>query len=67
MIRRFQIQNNSLIDSESEDSPVQVYINPDSVERDKLLRTYNIDEHTLTLRWTWMRSPEWNLVPSKLF
>jgi len=48
MIRRFQIQNNTLIDSESEDSPVQVYINPDSVERDKLLRTYNIDEHALT-------------------
>ncbi len=48
MIRRFQIQNNTLIEAESEDSPVQLYINPDSAERDKLLRTYNIGEHTLT-------------------
>ncbi len=48
MIRRFQIQNNTLIEAESEDSPVQLYINPDSAERDKLLRTYKLDEHTLT-------------------
>src|SRR4030065_2785812 len=48
MIRRFQIQNNTLIESESEDSPVQVFINPDSEEKDILLRTYDIDQHTLT-------------------
>lgn len=48
MIKRFQIQNSTLIESVFEDSPVQLYINPDSAERDKLLRTYKLDEHTLT-------------------
>lgn len=48
MIRRFQIQNNTLIESVSEDSPVQVFINPDSEEKDILLRSYDIDQHTLT-------------------
>jgi magnesium transporter len=48
MIRRFQIQNKALIESDADDSPVQVFINPDAEEKDILLRTYDIDEHTLT-------------------
>jgi len=48
MIKRFQISNKSLVASESEDSPVQVYISPDTAERNSLLTTFNIDEHTLS-------------------
>jgi magnesium transporter len=48
MIRRYQILNNSLIQSESEESPIQVYINPDLAERKSLTTTFDIDDHTLS-------------------
>jgi magnesium transporter len=48
MIRRFQIINNTLVQSESEESPIQVYINPDIEEKKSLIATFNIDDHTLS-------------------
>ena len=48
MIKRLNIINNSLVTSEAEDSPIKIYINPDQTERDFLLTTYNIDNHTLS-------------------
>jgi magnesium transporter len=48
MIKRLNIINNALVLDESEDSPIQIYINPDQSERDILRNTYNIDNHTLT-------------------
>jgi magnesium transporter len=48
MIKRLKLVNNALVASESEDSHVQIYINPDQNERNILLTTYNIDNHTLS-------------------
>jgi len=48
MIKRYQIENNSLIESESDQSPVHVYVNPAAPERESLLALYDIDEHTLS-------------------
>ena len=48
MIKRFELQNGSLLASESENSLVQVYINPDQAEKNSLLAQYDIDEHTLS-------------------
>ena len=48
MIKKFELQNGSLLASESENSLVQVYINPDQAEKNSLLAQYDIDEHTLS-------------------
>jgi len=48
MIKRFELQNGSLLASESENSLVQVYINPDQTEKNSLLTQYDLDEHTLS-------------------
>jgi len=48
MVNGYQIESNSLIESDSEQSPVQVYINPNNAERELLLALYDIDEHTLS-------------------
>src|SRR5918999_1837645 len=48
MIKRFQLTDGSLIPIESEDSPIQVYINPDTLERNSLRATFDIDDHTLS-------------------
>jgi magnesium transporter len=48
MVRRLNIVNNSLVSAESEESPIQIYISPDQNERNILLNTYNIDNHTLS-------------------
>jgi len=48
MIRQFQVVSNTLVPSESEGSPVLMYVNPDADERQALLTTHNIDEHTLS-------------------
>jgi magnesium transporter len=47
MVRRFEISNNALIESESVNSPVLVYINPDASEKNKIMAESQIDEHTL--------------------
>ena len=48
MIKKFELRNGALIASELENSPVQVYINPDQSERSTLLTQYDLDEHTLS-------------------
>lgn len=48
MIKRFQITNNTLVASESTESSVQVFINPDTEEKKSLLTNFDIDEHTLS-------------------
>lgn len=47
MIYRFGISNNSLVESKAESSPVTVYVNPDTAERNSLLAENQIDEHSL--------------------
>ena len=48
MIKRFQLTDGSLVPVESKDSPIQVYINPDTPERNFIQATFNIDEHTVS-------------------
>lgn len=48
MIRRFQLSNNALVPSDSDDSPVRMYINPDPNEKSELLSSFQLDEHTLS-------------------
>ena len=48
MIRRFQISNNTLVPHDSDDSPIRMYVNPDASERNELLSSYHLDEHTLS-------------------
>ena len=48
MLRRFQFSNNLLVQSESADCPVLVFINPEPSERNTLITEYQIDEHTLS-------------------
>ena len=48
MIKRFQLTDGTLVPVESEDGPIQVYINPDTLERNALRATFNIDDHTLS-------------------
>ena len=47
MVRRFEISNNTLIETEAANSPVVVYINPDTAEKNKILTENRLDEHTL--------------------
>jgi magnesium transporter len=47
MIRRFELSNAMLIETEAINSPVVVYVNPDATERSAILSEYRIDEHTL--------------------
>jgi magnesium transporter len=48
MVKRLNIINNTLAAADAEDSPIQIYINPDQNEKNTLLTTYNIDIHTLS-------------------
>jgi magnesium transporter len=48
MLKRFELHNNSLVASESPDSPIIVYINPDAAEKTSLLNSFSIDEHSLS-------------------
>jgi magnesium transporter len=48
MLTRYQLSNNALVPTESEDSPIMVYVNPDANEKNHLLSAFNIDEHTLS-------------------
>jgi len=46
--KRFQIINHSLVETDSEQAPVTVIINPDDVEKHYLVDALKIDEHTLS-------------------
>ena len=48
MLTYYTIVNNSLVESQSDDSPVLVYLNPDTAERESLLAKFDIDDHTLS-------------------
>ena len=48
MLTRYEILTNSLVESQSDDSPVLVYVNPDATERESLLARFDIDDHTIS-------------------
>ena len=48
MQKKFQIVNHTLVETDSEQAPVTVVINPDDTERHYLVDTLKIDEHTLS-------------------
>jgi magnesium transporter len=48
MLKRYQLSNNALVPSESDDSPIIVYVNPEANEKNYLLSAFNLDEHTLS-------------------
>ena len=47
MVKNLQIVEGKLVECESAEAPVQVYIAPQGAERQYLLETLKIDEHTL--------------------
>lgn len=47
MVRYYEIRDNKIAEIVNEEAPIQVYINPDEVEKRKLVEKYRIDEHTL--------------------
>ena len=47
MQKKFQIVNHILVETDSEQAPVTVVINPDDAEKHYLVDTLRIDEHTL--------------------
>ncbi len=47
MIQRFALRDNSLVASESGESPVLVFVNPDAKEKEMLCSQFPLDEHTL--------------------
>ncbi len=46
MVKRFELQNNTLVPSESPESAVLLYVNPEPAEKSFLLKSFAIDEHT---------------------
>ncbi len=48
MLKKFQLHDGLLLQAESEESPIYVYINPDAAERDALQAAFKIDNHTLS-------------------
>ena len=47
MQKRFQIINHTLVETDAEQAPITLYVNPDDVEKRYLIDTLKIDEHTL--------------------
>jgi len=48
MVRGYDLKNGSVVESAEAAPTVLVYVNPDQSEKDHLVKTYSIDEHTLT-------------------
>jgi len=48
MVTRYEIVQNALVESQSEESPIIVYVNPDPAERETLVSKFDIDDHTLS-------------------
>jgi magnesium transporter len=67
MIKRLNIINNSLVLDESEASPIEIYITPDQPERNILLNTYNIDNHTLSSALDPDEVPRIEIDPDSIF
>jgi magnesium transporter len=47
MLRRYQIENAKIVETDDEKAPVLLFVNPDEAERRRLVETYQVDEHTL--------------------
>jgi magnesium transporter len=47
MLKKFRIVDGKLYEDETEDCPVQIYINPDEAEKNYLINKLQLDEHTL--------------------
>jgi magnesium transporter len=47
MLKRFDLVQNSLVESFSTDSPILVFVNPDPNEKGMLVAEFGIDEHTI--------------------
>jgi magnesium transporter len=47
MVKRFELSNNQLLPSESNDSPILMAVNPEPDEKNILIKEFLIDEHTL--------------------
>jgi magnesium transporter len=47
MVRKYQLVDGKIIDSQSEESPIQVYVNPGESEKKYLIEELKLDEHTL--------------------
>lgn len=47
MVKKFELLNNSLVESKSTECPILVFVNPDATEKNTLLSSFAIDEHTL--------------------
>jgi magnesium transporter len=47
MLKRYQIVNEKIIESQEENSPVLVFVNPDESEKKFLVDRLKVDEHTL--------------------
>jgi magnesium transporter len=47
MLKRFQIENQKIVETADEKAPILLYINPDEAEKRLLVDKYQIDEHTL--------------------
>jgi len=47
MLKKYHILDGKLIENGLQESPIQVYINPDKDEKNFLINTLQIDEHTL--------------------
>ncbi len=48
MKKRFNLENGCLVPVESDDCSIQLYINPDSSEREYFRNVLNIDDHTIS-------------------
>ncbi|MCX6134317.1 MAG: magnesium transporter CorA family protein [Ignavibacteriales bacterium] len=48
MLTRYEIVQNALVETQSEEGPVLVYVNPDAAEREMLRTKFDIDDHTLS-------------------
>jgi len=48
MISTYRILNNEVVPSAATDGTVLMYVNPDAAEKQSLLSTFSIDEHTLS-------------------
>jgi len=48
MLKRFQLESDKLIQSQNENAPILLFVNPDKAERESLVNDHKIDEHTLS-------------------
>ena len=47
MVRRYEMANGKIVESQNDQSPILVYINPSEAEKKHLTEEWKLDEHTL--------------------